>query len=805
MLKNYLKIAFRNIVRQKGYSIINILGLTIGITACLLIILFIRYEYSFENTHTKADKIYRVLTIDSALGTNKQRVGITMPPLGPTMKENIPEVEDALRITGGRQSLLQLENEVGIYSESARAVSDNFFMFFDFPLLTGDRETALVEPYSIVLTRALADKIFKDQPALDQMLSAGGDFDLKVTGVMEDLPDNSHFDFDALVSLSTFESIARANLPEDSNQPIWLESWGLVAMPTYMLLKEGASTEDLEERLTTLCRENNVSENFDITLQPLKDVHLYSTDVIFDSIGDKGDIKNIFIFSAIVFLILLIAAVNYMNLSTARSIQRAKEVGMRKVVGSSMSQLRFQFIGESMFISFIAIILSIPLVDILVPSLNNIAGTSISFGFGDLKTLVLSLLAIWIFVGIVAGLYPAFILSKFKPVTILKGSFQKSKGGILLRKILIIFQFTLSISLIGLSIIIQQQMHFIQKKDLGYNKDQLIYFGMSDQTLAGGIDTFHEKLSEHTGIDGVARTSNLPGRTFSRTGVIPEGTSEDDIYIWRTFSISPAFIPTMDMKIAEGRNFDIEIDSDNDGVVLINQTAARQLGWETPIGKRIFLEGNDSLGSEVIGVVKDFHDDGLQQPIEPIIIFKLPEGTGRTLVARIKKGQLPHTMDFIEDTWKELYPDHPFDYNFLDELFDNLYRQDIRTGKVVNIFSAFAIFIACLGLFGLASFSTSQRLKEIGIRRVMGASSLNITKLLVSNFLKWVALANIIALPLAWLASKKWLQGFAYKINLNVVTFILAALISIFAAIITVSFQSIKAAHSNPVDAIKYE
>jgi len=304
-----------------------------------------------------------------------------MPPLGPTMKENIPEVEDALRITAGRQSLLQLENEVGIYSESARAVSDNFFTFFDFPLLAGDRETALVEPYSIVLTRALADKIFKDQPALDQMLSAGGNFDLKVTGVMEDLPDNSHFDFDALISLSTFESIARANVPEGSNQPIWLESWGLVAMPTYMLLKEGASVEGLEERLTTLCRENNVSENFDITLQPLKDVHLYSTDVIFDPIGNKGDIKNIFIFSAIVFLILLIAAVNYMNLSTARSVQRAKEVGMRKVVGSSMSQLRFQFIGESLFISFIAIILSIPLVDILVPFLNNIAGTSISFGF----------------------------------------------------------------------------------------------------------------------------------------------------------------------------------------------------------------------------------------------------------------------------------------------------------------------------------------------------------------------------------------------------------------------------------------
>jgi len=415
---------------------------------------------------------------------------------------------------------------------------------------------------------------------------------------MEDMPSNTHFTFDALVSLSTFESLARANQPEGSTQPIWLESWGLVAMPTYILLREGASAEGLPERLTTLCRENDVSENFEITLQPIRDVHLHSTDIIFDPIGNKGDIKNIYIFSAIVFLILLIAAVNYMNLSTARSMQRSKEVGMRKVVGSSLSQLRGQFIGESLFISFISLILAIPLVDIAIPALNSIAGTSITFNLGQLQTLILPMLAIWAFIGVVAGLYPAFILSSFKPVTILKGSYQKSKGGVLIRKILVIFQFTLSIALIGLSIIIQQQMHFIHTKDLGYNKEQVVSFNMRDQKLYDNIETFISMLLEHTGIESSARTSNLPGRTFGRTGVNPEGTSEDDIYIWRTFSISPEFIPIMDMKIAERRNFEEELDANIGTRVLINQTAARQLGWDIAVGKKY------SLGVQTVLVPK---------------------------------------------------------------------------------------------------------------------------------------------------------------------------------------------------------
>jgi len=805
MIKNYLKIAIRNILRHKAFSVINILGLTIGITACLLIVLFVRYEYSYENMHSKAERLYRVLTIDSALGTNKQRVGITMPPLGPAMKENIPEIEDALRISGGRQSVFQYNGEEGITSDNARAADAIFFQLFDYPLILGNRETALVDPYSIVLSESLAEMIFKNRPAFNEELDAGGGLILTVTGIMEDMPSNTHFTFDALVSLSTFESLARANQPEGSTQPIWLESWGLVAMPTYILLREGASTEGLPERLTALCRDNDVSENFDITLQPIRDVHLHSTDIIFDPIGNKGDIKNIYIFSAIVFLILLIAAVNYMNLSTARSMQRSKEVGMRKVVGSSLSQLRSQFIGESLFISFISLILAIPLVDIAIPALNSIAGTSITFNLGQLQTLILPMLAIWAFIGVVAGFYPALILSSFKPVTILKGAYQKSKGGVLLRKLLVIFQFTLSIALIGLSIIIQQQMHFIHTKDLGYNKEQIVSFNMRDQELYDNIETFRSMLNEHTGIESSARTTNLPGRTFGRTGVNPEGTSEDDIYIWRNFSISPEFIPTMDMKIAEGRNFDKELDAHIGTRVLINQTAARQLGWDIPVGKRIFFGDTDSLGSEVIGVVKDFHTDGLQQPIEPIIIYKLADSTGGTVVARIKEGQLHNTMDYINTSWKNLFPDKPMNFQFLDESIDNLYRRDIRTGTVVNIFSGFAIFVACLGLFGLASYSISQKMKEISIRRILGASSPSVIRLLVFNFLKLVLLANIVALPLAWFASRQWLQGFSYRVNLNLTTFIIAAIISVFASIITVSFQTLKAAHSNPADTIRYE
>lgn len=804
MIKNYLKIALRNILRHKGYSIINILGLTIGVTACLLIVLFIKYEYSFENMHVKADRIYRVLTIDSALGTNKQRVGITMPALGPAMVENLPEVEDAVRISGGRQTLMQREGEEGIFSENARSVSGNFFTFFDYSFIEGNPTTALTEPYTIVLTKSLADKLFKEDSGFDQTITAQG-LEFTVTGIIQDLPDNTHFTFDALVSLATFESLARANQPEGSTRPIWLESWDLVAMPTYMLLKDGASIDGLTEKLTTLCRENDVGENFEITLQPLKDVHLHSSDIIFDPIGKKGDVKNIYIFSVIVFLILVIAAVNYMNLSTARSIQRAKEVGMRKVVGSSLNQLRFQFIGESLFISFVALLLAIPLVDITTPLLNNIASTSIQFNLSELGILILPMALIWIFIGIVAGLYPAFILSSFKPSTILKGAYQKSKGGVLLRKILVIFQFTLSVALIGLSIIIQQQMHYINSKDLGYNKDQIVSFIMNHPNVAPASETFISKLMEHTGIDAVGRSTNLPGNTFGRTGLNPEGASEDNIYIWRNFAINDEFITAMDMKIVEGRNFNPDLDGRQDNRVLINQTAARQVGWDIPVGKKLYFGDTDSLGSEVIGVVKDFHTDGLQQPIEPIVIYRLPDSTGAFVVAKIKQGNIHNAMSYIKETWKDLFPDNPIKYTFLDESLQTLYDQDVRTSVVVNIFSALAIFVACLGLFGLASFSISQKMKEISIRRVLGATSGNITRLLVFNFLKLVVIANIIAIPLAWFASRQWLQGFAYRINMNVVTFVIAVLISIMASIITVSFQTLKAAHTNPSKNIRYE
>ncbi|MDP8210426.1 MAG: ABC transporter permease, partial [Candidatus Stygibacter australis] len=512
MFKNYVKIAIRNILRNKLYSLINILGLTIGITACLLIMLFINYEYSYENMFSKADRIYRVLTIDAALGTNKQRVGITMPPLGTVLTDNFPEIEAATRVSGGRRTLMQIGDEQGIYAEKMRAADTNFFAIFDFKLLKGDIQTALSEPYNLVLTTKMANSLFGDKEVMGKSVKAAG-IEMTVTGIMSDLPANTHFTFDALASISTFAALAKAQQPENSTRPIWLEEWQMIAMPTYMLAAPKADLTGLDERITALTREYDVGENFTITLQALNDVHLHSTDVIFDRIANKGDIKNIYIFAIIALLILVIATVNYMNLSTACSLQRSREVGIRKVVGSQISQLRMQFLGESLGITLLSILLAIPLLELTIPFLNSISGSQIIMGGEELQLIGYSMLAICILIGILAGLYPAFVLSRYKPVQVLMGAFKSQDKGVLLRRILVIFQFTLSIAMIGLTVIIQQQMHYISQKDIGYNREQVAVFEMSGRPMYNQADNFSASLREFSGIKSVGSASNIPGRT----------------------------------------------------------------------------------------------------------------------------------------------------------------------------------------------------------------------------------------------------------------------------------------------------
>lgn len=805
MLKNYITIGLRSLIRQKGFSFINIAGLAIGIAACMIILLYIQYELSFEKMFTDADRIYRVLTIDKALGTNNQRVGITMPPVGAAAESSIPEVESALRVSGGGRALLIYGDKPGIYAEKLRNADANFFEFFDFKLLKGDPKTALKEPFSVVLTQSLAKSIFGDDEPFMNTLRSGSGKTLKVTGVMEDLPKNTHFDFDAVGSILTSVAIAKENQPPNATRPIWIENWQNVSMPTYVRLAEGVKIDSLDAKFTEMIRKNGVQENFVITLQPLLDAHLKSTDVIFDDINNKGDMNNVYTFAVIALLILIIASVNYMNLSTARSAQRAREVGIRKVVGSGRGQLVGQFLGESILITLIALIIAIPIVIETLPWLNSLSNSDIRFNPFSNPILTVFMAGILILVGLMAGLYPALILTSFEPVIVLKGSFKSGKKGAVLRKALVVFQYSLSIGLICMAILVQKQIYFIQHKDLGYDREQVVIFDMLDRVMVQNIVTLKDELAKFSGFSSVALGDNVPGRTFGRTRVRPEGTSEKDIWIWSYMGATPEFLPTLGMEIEKGRNFNKEITSDTSGVVMINRTAAEKIGWKDPLNKRIYFGMEDSVGVEVIGVVKDFHFIEMQQMIEPVVIYHLTDQQAGLITARIEKGRVPEAMKYAEEKWRKVYPSHPFKFSFMDDEFDALYRRDINSGRIINLFSGLAILIACLGLFGLASYSTTQRTKEIGIRKAVGASAMKITVMLALDFLKWVALANLFAWPLAYYIMGKWLESYAYRTDINLLIFITAAGASLTIALLTVIFQSVKASLANPIKSLRYE
>jgi putative ABC transport system permease protein len=805
MFKNYFKLAFRNIIRQKGFSFINIGGLAIGMACCIIILLFIQYELSYENMHPDLDNIYRVLTIDKAMGTNSQRVGITIPALGPSIPDAFPEVKDFLRIRRQGQLLVTYEENPSVYIQSLYAMDENAFDFFGFNLLEGDPATALKDPYTVVLTKSEESRIFGDESAMNKTIRTGNGFDLTVTGIIEDLPLNTHLSCTALESFATGIAQARQNQPPDSNRPIWIESWQMIAMPTYIRLKDGFTAAGMDARLTAHCRDNEVGENFDITLQALNDVHLRSTDIIFDGgVSNKGDINNIYVFAAIAFLVLLIASVNYMNLSTAKSMQRAKEVGMRKVVGSVRSQLISQFLGESMILTLLALILAIPLVEIVLPWLSDLGGMDIRMNLLENHVITLFMIALLVVVGLVSGLYPAFALSGFKPLTVLKGSFKTGKKGTRLRTILVIFQFTLSIALIGSTAVVRKQLKFIKNKDLGYDRERVLLFDMQDNAMYENIELLRDELKKHSAFEKVATAGNVPGRTFGRTGINPEGAVDDDIWIMSQTSLSADAIDALGMEIVLGENFLPEMTRENMDVI-INETAVRQLGWENPLEKRFFFGPEDSTGVAIRGIIKDFHFIGMHQNIEPVVIFPQTRGPGNIVVARVAPGQIESAMDHVNDVWKEVYPDHPLTYMFMDDEFNQIYQRDDVTSKIVNIFSGLAIFIACLGLLGLASYAISQRKKEIGIRKTLGSSSAEIVKILTFNFMKWVLIANLLAWPLIYFCMNKWLQNFAYRTELDIWIFIISSMIGIMIALITISLQTFKAANENPIDALKYE
>jgi len=800
MFINNMKIALRNILKHKGFSFINIAGLAIGIACSILIFVFVRFELSYDTFHERADRIYRV-AVRALIGDTKINQTFSSAITFQKLLDDFPEIETGVKFLNRGRVPVTL-NEKTFYESRLYAVDSVFFNVFSIPLIHGDPKSVLSEPNTMVITEETAFKYFGDTNVVGNVLVvnfAGNNVPVtfKITGVSENVPVNSHFHYDLLVSLESF--------PDIINNTGWTSNNFI----SYVVLKEGTSKVELEEKLKDFTRKYMGGARFDewvargnfweYFLQPIKEIHLNS-----DLNGEfeaNGNETYVYMFLVVSIIILLIACINFMNLSTAKSSLRAREVGMRKVVGSSRSRLMGQFLTESVLLSFISLILGAVIVVILLPHYRNLVGRQIEFHFFDNFIVIPSLIILGLIVGIVSGSYPAFILSSFMPVTVLKGRTGQSKGGLWIRNVLILFQFSISIFLIAGTITIYQQLKYFQDIKLGFDKEQVLVLN-NPGSLGNNVEIFKEVLGNQSGIIDVSGSNTLPGRGFSNIGFGAEGVTES--FTLNLCVCDYDFLQTLKLKMAQGRFFSREFHSDSSAAVL-NQKALELLGWDDPIGKKIT---NGRARFTVIGVIEDYHYESLHQEVRPMALF-LSGGfytnTERCISIRLSTAELSGTIRNIENTWNQFAPGMPFEYSFLDEDYDNLYINEKQTNKLFTIFSFLAIFIACLGLFGLASFVADQKTKEIGIRKVLGASVPGIVGLLSMIFTKWVLLANVIAWPVAWFAMDRWLQNFAYRVNIGIWTFLISGLMALVIALLTVSYQAIKAALANPIKAIKYE
>jgi putative ABC transport system permease protein len=789
MLKNYLVTAIRNLRKYKGYTLINVMGLAIGMAASLLIFLYVHRELSYDQFHSKADRIQRVLLLDKNLGVTNTYAGITFVAQGPEIPRDIPEVEESVRIMSRGRQAVRIDDR-RYYIRRMALADPTIFKIFDFKLLRGDPDTALQDPYSMVLSEIQATALFGDENPVGKTL-IWGEYELRITGTLDSIPANSHLQFDALVSLNF--PVVEGGFGEQ------LLSWGWISAPTYVLLEEGASDTDLEEKLIGVLRKNGIDENFAVTNQPLKDVHLHSKNVVFDNHNqNKGDAGYVYAMAAVAVFIMLIAIFNFMNLSTARSHSRAREVGMRKVVGAQRRQLIGQFLGESLLLCVIGLVLAVGLAVSTGLYLNSHHGMTLDFAVLLRPGIWGALLVGTFLTGLLAGSWPAFVLSAFRPTHVLRGRGAAGGHGMTMRKVLVLVQFSISIALIISSGVVYKQINFIRHKDMGYDREQIMTIQLDRESISS-FEPLVDQLSQSPAILSWSASGNVPGRTMSRNGIIPEGATEEESWIVSTMTMDENFLDTLSIELLEGRNFAPDFGTDAEESVIINEAAVRALGWEEPVGKT-FNTGDLT----VVGVIKDFHFATLRHVVEPLVIRYRPGANG-LLSIKLKSGSIPEGVNHTEKVWNGLFPGLQLEYVFLDEEFDMLYRQEKSFGSLTGGFTGLAVFIACLGLFGLASHTVAQRTKEIGIRKVLGAGSLGLVALLSKTYLKLVLLANLIAWPVAYWLMRRWLMDFAYRSELGIGMFLLSMAAAAVIALFTVSFHSIRAANSDPVRALRYE
>jgi len=805
MFKNYLLVALRNMRRFKGYSFINIFGLSVGVACCILILLFVSDELSYDRYNAKADRIFRV-GLRASLNNNRMDAVASCAPMAKTLMAEVPEVETATRVWNAGYPVFRYKEKV--FSEERQFFVDSTFIdVFTVEFLAGDPKTALNKPNMIVLTESMARKYFGDENPLGKQINSDNRRDYLVTGVVKDVPANSHFHYDFLTSLITYPRVA--------NDDFWLSNnyW------TYIVLKDPFSAKIVEDKINQITRRNaepiiqaavGVSwdafiaggSEYHYYLQKMTDIHLKSQKEF--EVEPNGNIGIVYIFSLIAVGIFGVACINFINLATARSATRAKEVAIRKTVGSDKYHLIQQFMTETMLLSAIAVLIALGLVQLFLPVFNHFAVKAIHFTFmNNVQMIPLFLVSILI-CGLAAGIYPAFYLASFEPVTVLKGETVGFKRKSFLRSLLVIIQFVISVVLIISTLIIYRQMQYTQRKDLGFDRQNVIIVEKTDD-LGNRLNTFKSELLENPNIISAVNTDNLMGFTFGNNVYKRAGTSGEETFLFWIMRVDEDFARVFDIKITNGRFFEKDRLADSNSVVL-NESAAREMGLTDPIGEQIYFPDPNSPRFTIIGIVRDFHFQSLHHPVRPMVLHKFnSQGFGRYLSVRVADMNTPVTLRYIENSWSKSALNQAFEYEFFSEHFANVYLTERKSADILLIFSFIAIMIACLGLFGLAAFTTEQRTKEIGIRKTLGSSVPGIIGLLLEKLTKWVIIANLIAWPVAWFVMQKWLQNFVYRATLQVWIFLLAGVITLITAFLTVSYQSIKAAVSNPVKALRYE
>jgi putative ABC transport system permease protein len=799
MLKSYLKIALRTLLRHKGYTFINVAGLAVGMAACLLIALLIRHELSYDRFHEQADRIYRLMwAAGDEIGS------VRTPAFAAGQIGGFPEVAQFVRIFPTTEVIihegLPIEEEQFLYADAS------FFEVFTFPLLAGDSRTALAEPNTVVLSQTAAERYFGDQNPIGQTLTLRNGTTLQITGIAEDAPTNSHLQFGILASFHTLDDIERG---------FGYQSW------TYLVLPDADARERLKERLdgiTAPGMDRMVAElgfafqGTHFYLQPLTEVRLHSA--ASGVIQPEGDVRYLYIFGAVGLFILLIAAVNYMNLATARSLQRAREVGVRKVLGAQRRQLAGQFIGEAVLVSLLAFVSALLLAELALPAFEMLSGQA--FGLNALNELpfVIGLVGSAILIGIISGSYPALVLSRFVPAAVLKARAGGKTGRDVLRKVLIVFQFSVSIALIVGTIIVQTQLRYIQDRRLGYDTEQIVTLRIPDtgnpntydsgDGTANRIAMYKAELLRTAGVRQVAVASGLPLQVFSS-----QSDRNGEMTELHSIAADPDYLETMGMQLVAGRDFSEEIPTDLSNGILVNETAARVFGLEDKVGQQLDVQQLEITfllrpNPVLLGIVRDFHTGSLHHPIQPTALSVLPNFLD-TFVLRIDGENLAATVDALRETWRRLAPDYPFDLSFFDDVLQTQYEADRRLGQTFGFFAALAILIACLGLFGLAAYTAERRTKEIGIRKVLGATVSNLVLLLSKDFIRLVLIAFVVAVPVAWYAMSRWLQDFAYRIEIEPGIFLLAGALALVIALGTVSYQAVRAALADPVKSLRYE